>query len=571
MIKKLAILVPGIGLLLTACPGRAMDLKQARLTQVVNDVQIISAAEQRQKAASVNDIFAIPDVLRTGNASRAELVAQDETVTRVGANTIFSFEPANRTIDLKQGSLLFHSPHGKGGGTIHTSSATASVIGTTLIVTTTPNGGFKIIDLEGRVDIKLPNGHTVRIQPGQMIFVLPGGHHLSPVIIFRMDQLLQNSQLISGFNQPLTSLTLILQEVNHQLKLIKDGQFSDTGLRVGPDATKDQVLVIVDENSQPSGRHNPNQIPPDLAAAEKSDATINQPSLTDLSIPTPPNHVFTGKPFTVASPYFLGQNFSGFVANNININIPFIGEGGPYIDLTAYASLGRFDFVALNLFKIESSVNFYGLDPGDNLSLIGVQGFQISGDTSISLTTDAKNFLLASGPSLTLDNVTLANNSGNLAVFSGADLNIQSYSQLTGDQVNLVAGNSLNLNNTAISANTLVLTAGDGILLNAGGQPMTASAQNASASFTAPNLISVANADFSSYSSVNMAANTINLINVNFGAGSSEVFSTRDGILAPHPNTGQASVPGALNFINNVTHHIDGEFKHLIPAHFKLT
>jgi len=75
------------------------------------------------------------------------LVAQDETVTRVGANTIFSFDPANRTIDLKQGSLLFHSPHGKGGGTIHTGSATASVLGTTLIV------GFNLGNQAAQVEI----------------------------------------------------------------------------------------------------------------------------------------------------------------------------------------------------------------------------------------------------------------------------------------------------------------------------------------------------------------------------------------------------------------------------------
>jgi len=40
-------------------------LKQSQFTQVVNDVQIISAAEQSAKAAAVNDILAMPDILRT--------------------------------------------------------------------------------------------------------------------------------------------------------------------------------------------------------------------------------------------------------------------------------------------------------------------------------------------------------------------------------------------------------------------------------------------------------------------------------------------------------------------------
>src|ERR1019366_9653449 len=98
------------GCLLTAFSSSAMDLKQSKFTQIVNDVQIISGADKTAKAAALNDLFKVPDILRTGPNSRAELVAADQTITRVGANTIFSFEPANRTIDLQKGSLLFHSP-----------------------------------------------------------------------------------------------------------------------------------------------------------------------------------------------------------------------------------------------------------------------------------------------------------------------------------------------------------------------------------------------------------------------------------------------------------------------------
>ncbi|HEX9047315.1 MAG TPA: FecR domain-containing protein, partial [Verrucomicrobiae bacterium] len=196
--KKSVALLSSLGCIL-ASPSHATDLKQSKLTQVVNDVQIISAANQNQKAAALNDIFAMPDILRTGNASRAELTASDATITRVGANTIFSFDPANRTIDLKQGSLLFHAPHGKGGGTIHTGSATASVLGTTLIITTTPNGGFKVLALEGEVEVRFLNGLKQKLDPGQMTFILPGANQLAPVIIFRLDELTANSLLINGF------------------------------------------------------------------------------------------------------------------------------------------------------------------------------------------------------------------------------------------------------------------------------------------------------------------------------------------------------------------------------------
>ncbi len=68
---------------------------------------------------------------------------------RVGANAVFSFGKDSRTLNLERGSLLLHSPTGKGGGSIVTNSATASVVGTTIIVTATSNGGFKLLVLEG--------------------------------------------------------------------------------------------------------------------------------------------------------------------------------------------------------------------------------------------------------------------------------------------------------------------------------------------------------------------------------------------------------------------------------------
>ncbi len=152
----------------------AIDLKESKFTQVVNDVQIISTSDNAKHTASVDGIFKLPDVLRTGAASRAELVAEDRTITRVGANTIFSFDPANRSIDLDQGSLLFNSPKGKGGGSIHTAAATAAVLGTTIIVTTTTNGGFKVLTLEGTAKVKFDNGLTQQVHAGQLMFVLPG-------------------------------------------------------------------------------------------------------------------------------------------------------------------------------------------------------------------------------------------------------------------------------------------------------------------------------------------------------------------------------------------------------------
>jgi len=245
IVKKFFILAFVCGCLLPSS-GRAMDLKQAKFTQVVNNVEVISAADKSLHNASVSDTFQMPDVLRTGPSSRAELAAADGTITRVGANTIFSFDAENRTIDLQQGSLLFHSPHGKGGGTIRTGSATASVVGTTIIVTCTPDGGFKLLDLEGETEVRFLNGLKQHLEPGQMTFILPGGTQPSPIIIFRLDTQSKGSMLLNGFDHPLPSIARIDAEVTRQLLEILNNQVGDTGLLVGNNATANSVQVFQD-------------------------------------------------------------------------------------------------------------------------------------------------------------------------------------------------------------------------------------------------------------------------------------------------------------------------------------
>jgi hypothetical protein len=122
---------------------------------------------------------------------------------------------------------------------------------------------------------------------------------------------------------------------------------------------------------------------------------------------------------------------------------------------------------------------------------------------------------------------------------------------------------SVNVIDTSITAHYLTLNSGDGILLDSGGQPVTASGAGATATFTAPNLITVNNTDFSAFAVVNMAANTIDLLNVAFGSGSTVTLRSLYGVLAPNPNTGAAPVQGDVNFINGVTYGGDPAQDHI--------
>ena len=107
---------------------RADELKEAQVTQVIQDVRLLPS-NAAPRPASVSDRVHEDTAVRTGVESRTELTFQDMTITRLGSQTIFSFKGGTRTINLKSGSILLSVPKNSGGGQIKTAAVTASVTG----------------------------------------------------------------------------------------------------------------------------------------------------------------------------------------------------------------------------------------------------------------------------------------------------------------------------------------------------------------------------------------------------------------------------------------------------------
>jgi len=187
----------------------ATELTQSTITEAINDVRMQAPGATAATPAKLNSLIKAPELLRTGGASRAELTAPDQTLTRIGANTVFSFENAGRTIDLQQGSVLFHAPKGKGGGVIKSGGAAAAVLGTTIIVSYSAHAGFKVVVLEGEAKVSLADGTAKIIHAGQMIIVLPGAQAFGTEENIDLAKLIAGSQLIQGFSHPLPSADLI--------------------------------------------------------------------------------------------------------------------------------------------------------------------------------------------------------------------------------------------------------------------------------------------------------------------------------------------------------------------------
>lgn len=206
----------------------AAPLTQSTYTEIIRSVNTL-ATDGNPAAAKANDLLKAPQRVRTGPESRAELTAPDNTITRVGANTVFSFSDSGRTVNLDEGSILFHAPKGVGGGVIKSGGASAAVLGTTLLVSATKDGGFRVIVLEGKAKITLANGKTVSLNAGQEFCLQPGSHGVFAVCEINLDQLVSGSLLVNGFSRPLPSLPLVLAAVQKQKGAIASSGGSKPG------------------------------------------------------------------------------------------------------------------------------------------------------------------------------------------------------------------------------------------------------------------------------------------------------------------------------------------------------
>lgn len=207
----LASCIPAAVFLVAGDVGAASDpsQKEARVTRIIRDVKLLPS-KSTARAAVVNDKVSEGTAVRTGDESRSELTFVDLTITRLGANSIFNFNKAGRSVELGNGSMLLRVPKDSGGARISTSAVTVGVTGTTVILESTRVGRNKLIVLEGgaRLSLNKHPGESANVRGGQMIDVPGGATKLPPVVNIDVDDVMKKHPLITNF-APLPSRDLI--------------------------------------------------------------------------------------------------------------------------------------------------------------------------------------------------------------------------------------------------------------------------------------------------------------------------------------------------------------------------
>lgn len=183
--------------------------KQARVTRIIREVKLMPS-KAAAKPASLDDKVTEGTGVRTGDDSRSELTFVDLTITRLGENTIFSFDKAGRSVRLSSGSVLLRVPKNSGGANMTTSAVTAGLTGTTAILESTRAGRNKLTILEGagRIALNKYPRESANLRGGQMIDVPAGATKLPPVTNADLNQIMKKDPLITNF-RPLPSQDLI--------------------------------------------------------------------------------------------------------------------------------------------------------------------------------------------------------------------------------------------------------------------------------------------------------------------------------------------------------------------------
>lgn len=267
----------------------AGPLTSAEVTKIINHVSVIDP-EKGDRSALIRDVIKDDLGLQTGEKSRSELLFQDNTLTRIGAETFFSFKTGTRDMTLEKGSMLLQVPKGLGGAKIHTAAVTAAITGTTIMMEYFPGHHIKVLVLEGSLRLSRNGtfGDSLVLRPGKMVIMRPDAKKIPDPVDVDLAHIVKTSSLVNfPDSPPLPSTALIQAAIDSQAKQMAKSNLVPTNLVMGHGTdvilvSNDQLTRIIAPPRSPAG--NVNGSP---AGAPAAPATGPGGTLAAITAPLP--------------------------------------------------------------------------------------------------------------------------------------------------------------------------------------------------------------------------------------------------------------------------------------------
>ncbi len=219
--------------------------------------------------------------MRTGGDSRTELTFADLTITRLGANTIFSFNAGARQIDLSSGAVLVQVPRNGAEVKVRTAAVTAAITGGTALLESGKGLPTKLLMLEG-IGRFYPNGHpelAAIVHGGEMVMMTVNGQITRPTK-FNAALVYKTSKLITSF-PTLPNADLILAVIAEQQTELAAGPSTPP-----PDDSIDKRDLATTAISAPTTSSGSKFGPPSLIVADPYHITSGTVINTDPMITT---------------------------------------------------------------------------------------------------------------------------------------------------------------------------------------------------------------------------------------------------------------------------------------------
>jgi hypothetical protein len=443
----------------------AAPLTEARVTKIINEVKVVqpSAAE---RAARLNDVIQGNLALTTGIKSRSELLFQDNTLTRLGPESYFSFQPGTRDMTLHKGTMLLQVPKGLGGAQIHTAAVTASITGTTIMIEYLPQKSIKVLVLEG--SLRLSNGRfgdSLLLLPGRMVIMPPNAKRIPDPVTVDLKKIVLTSKLVNmgqggkKKEKPLPSIALIDQEMEKQ-QLGKDShQLVETNLAIFGKGTN--VLLTSPDLLQDLTQRT------DVATSGSAASTPPPAPLPSPSVPPPP--------VTDVGPIASIKVSSDGKKTQENYGDPKHPITSPLVlnkpqDFSVNGGSGTIDIESNDSVTVNSMLKVSGANINKKKGQITINSRKTHGP-AISITSSGQLLALLAATNGGGGKITLASSGGDINVNGGT---IQA-DRGTIDIRNNGDGGSVALTNATLSASTIKVGAlGNNGTLTIGGGTMSA-------------------------------------------------------------------------------------------------
>jgi mannose-6-phosphate isomerase-like protein (cupin superfamily) len=185
----------------------------AVVTEAVNQVTHGPSQSVDSAPAPTGTVLQDGEYLKTGGESLAEMKLPNQTVTRLGSNTIFNYSAASNQVDLQAGTVLFSKPKDGRQLNIKTEAVTAAILGTTGFLHVHHQGShtsYMFGLIEGKASLTV-DGKVFVIHDGELLMFSPGAP--PQIIAFNVPLMIKTSPLFTKFGNDLPNESYIAEEI----------------------------------------------------------------------------------------------------------------------------------------------------------------------------------------------------------------------------------------------------------------------------------------------------------------------------------------------------------------------